>query len=235
MNELIRAEGITKVYHSGRDELEVLKGIDLTICAGEILSIYGSSGVGKSTLLHILGTLDKPTSGTLMYGETRVEELGEKALARLRNKRIGFIFQFYHLLPEFTALENVYLPAMVNGFRMRKAHERARDLLDAVGLSGRISHKPQELSGGEQQRVAIARALINEPDVVFADEPTGNLDETTSVGIYELIDHLNKETGTTFVIVTHEPALARAAHRSIHLAGGRIERKEQHDLSYLQR
>jgi lipoprotein-releasing system ATP-binding protein len=234
MNELINAEGITKVYRSGDRELEVLKGIDLTICAGEIISIYGSSGVGKSTLLHILGTLDRPTSGNLSYGEIRVFELGEKALARLRNKRIGFIFQFYHLLPEFTAWENVCLPAMVNGSSMKDARARARSLIEAVGLSGRMEHKPDALSGGEQQRIAIARALINQPDVVFADEPTGNLDEKTSAGIYDLIQQLNKELGTTFVIVTHEPSLARAAHRSLHMVDGRIER-EQHDLSYMQR
>jgi lipoprotein-releasing system ATP-binding protein len=235
MSELFRAEGLTKTYRSGRTELEVLKGIDLAVHAGELVSIYGASGVGKSTLLHILGTLDKPTSGTLYYGDVQVEGLGEKALARLRNKKIGFIFQFYHLLPEFTALENVYLPAMVKGQRMKDARERAQRLLDAVGLSGRIRHKPDSLSGGEQQRVAIARALINQPDVVFADEPTGNLDEKTSAGIYDLIQQLNKELGTTFVIVTHETSLACAAHRSVHLVDGRIEKEKQNDLSYVQR
>lgn len=234
MSELIRAEGLTKVYRSGRSELEVLRGVDVTICAGELVSIYGSSGVGKSTLLHILGTLDRPTSGTLRYGEDRIDGLGERALARLRNKRIGFIFQFYHLLPEFSALENVYLPAMVNGNRIKGMRERARDLLDAVGLGGRMNHKPDTLSGGEQQRVAIARALMNRPDVVFADEPTGNLDEKTSAGILELIQSLNKEMETSFVIVTHEPSLARAAHNSFHLVDGRLEREQQHDLSYMQ-
>jgi lipoprotein-releasing system ATP-binding protein len=201
---------------------------------GEIISIYGSSGVGKSTLLHILGTLDKPTNGTLSYGGMRVESLNEKALARLRNKRIGFIFQFYHLLPEFTAIENVYLPAMMNGHKTKSIRGRAQELLEAVGLAERMRHKPDALSGGEQQRVAIARALINQPDVVFADEPTGNLDEKTSAGIYELIFRLNKETGTTFVIVTHELSFARAACRSLHMMNGRIEREQRHDLSYLQ-
>lgn len=234
MSELIRAEGLTKTYRSGASELEVLKGIDLSISAGEIISIYGSSGVGKSTLLHILGTLDKPTSGTLSYGDTRIDNLNERALARLRNKRIGFIFQFYHLLPEFTAFENVFLPAMMNGHNMKSVRGRAQDLLEAVGLAERMRHKPDALSGGEQQRVAIARALINQPDVVFADEPTGNLDEKNSAGIYELIFRLNKDTGTTFVIVTHELSLARAACRSLHMVNGRIEREQQHDLSYLQ-
>ncbi len=223
MNELIRAEGLTKVYRSGGAELEVLKGIDLTIGKGEQVAIHGPSGVGKSTLLHILGTLDRPTSGTLSYGDISINRLGEKALARLRNERIGFIFQFYHLLPEFTALENVLLPAMVNGKRMKDARDRARRLLHSVGLSERETHKPDALSGGEQQRVAIARALMNGPEVVFADEPTGNLDEKTSSEMYELIRHLNEEYGTTFVIVTHEPSLARAANRSLHMVDGRIE------------
>ncbi len=223
MSEIITAQGLTKVYRSGRTQLEVLKGVDLTIKKGELVTIHGHSGVGKSTLLHILGTLDKPTSGTLRYGDTEINGLSEKVLARLRNKQIGFIFQFYHLLPEFTAVENVFLPAMVNGNRMRGARQRARELLAAVGLKDRETHKPDELSGGEQQRVAIARALVNEPDVVFADEPTGNLDEKTSRGIYELIKNLNKDLGTTFVIVTHEQTLARSTSRSLHLVNGRIE------------
>jgi lipoprotein-releasing system ATP-binding protein len=223
MSEIISAEGLTKVYRSGRTQLEVLKGIDLTIKKGELVTIHGHSGVGKSTLLHILGTLDRPTSGTLRYGDTRINGLSEKVLAKLRNKHIGFIFQFYHLLPEFTALENVFLPAMVNGNRLKDARERAHRLLTEVGLKERETHKPDALSGGEQQRVAIARALINEPDVVFADEPTGNLDEKTSLGIYELIKNLNKELDTTFVIVTHEQSLARATSRSLRLVDGRIE------------
>lgn len=223
MNELIRAEGLTKEYRSGGARLEVLKGIDLTIKRGEQVAIHGPSGVGKSTLLHILGTLDRPTSGKLSYGDMSINGLSEKALARLRNERIGFIFQFYHLLPEFTALENVLLPAMVNGKRMKEARDRARRLLHSVGLSERETHKPDALSGGEQQRVAIARALMNAPEVVFADEPTGNLDEKTSGEMYELIQHLNEEYGTTFVIVTHESSLARAANRSLHMVDGRIE------------
>ncbi|RJP74532.1 MAG: ABC transporter ATP-binding protein [Candidatus Abyssobacteria bacterium SURF_17] len=224
MSELIRAEGITKTYRSGKNVLEVLKGIDLTIAQGETVAIHGPSGVGKSTLLHILGTLDRPTSGKLSYGDVAITGLSDRMLARLRNKRIGFIFQFYHLLPEFTARENVLLPAMVNGQRLKDAHERAQQLLASVGLTEREAHKPDALSGGEQQRVAIARALINNPDVVFADEPTGNLDEKTSHEVYELMRRLNEEYGTTFVIVTHEPSLARGASRSLQMMDGRIEK-----------
>ena len=223
MSELIRAEGLTKVYGAGSTQLEVLKGIDFTIDKGEILAIHGPSGVGKSTLLHILGTLDKPTAGSLSYGDVNIGSLREKTLARLRNQQIGFIFQFYHLLPEFTALENVLLPALVNGQRSRAARQRARNLLSSVGLSERETHKPEALSGGEQQRVAIARALINGPEVVFADEPTGNLDRKTSLDIHKLIGRLNEQYGTTFVVVTHESSLSCAAHRSLHMMDGRIE------------
>ncbi len=223
MSDLIKAEGLTKVYHSGSAELEVLKGVHITIAAGELVAIHGPSGVGKSTLLHILGTLDRPTSGTVWFAGTAVNDLREKMLSRLRNRHIGFIFQFYHLLPEFTALENVLLPAMVNGCRLKSARTRAKELLDSVGLSQRETHKPDALSGGEQQRVAIARALINSPDIVFADEPTGNLDERTSGEIFDLIRRLNAESGTTFVIVTHETALARSAGRSLRLMEGRLE------------
>ncbi len=223
MSERIRAEGLTKTYGVGDVELKVLKGIDLTIERGEMVVIHGPSGAGKSTLLHILGTLDRPTSGTISYGDLSVESLGEKTLAGLRNERIGFIFQFYHLLPEFTAIENVALPSMVRGTRLDEGRRRARKLLESVGLKDREKHKPDELSGGEQQRVAIARALINEPDVVFADEPTGNLDEQNSVEIYNLMTRLNEEHGTTFVIVTHEPSLANAAGRSFRMVDGRIE------------
>lgn len=222
MSERIRAEGLTKAYGTGGVKLEVLKGIDLTIEPGEVVAIHGPSGAGKSTLLHILGTLDRPTSGTVRYGDLRVENLGERRLAGLRNERIGFIFQFYHLLPEFTAIENVILPAMVNGTRFTDADRRARNLLASVGLSDRATHRPDALSGGEQQRVAIARAFINDPEVIFADEPTGNLDERNSHDVFDLMKGLNKEYGTTFVIVTHEPELAEAAGRSLRMVDGRI-------------
>ncbi len=223
MSERITAEGLTKTYALGNVELEVLKRIDLDIRPGEVVAIHGPSGAGKSTLLHILGTLDRPTSGTVSYGETGVSSLSDKKLAGLRNERIGFIFQFYHLLPEFTALENVVLPAMVSGKRLKDARRNARRLLALVGLGDREAHKPDALSGGEQQRVAIARALTNEPEVVFADEPTGNLDENNSREIYRLINRLNEEYGTTFVIVTHEPSLANTADRSLRMVDGRIE------------
>jgi lipoprotein-releasing system ATP-binding protein len=223
MNEPIRAEGITKVYASGSVKVEVLKGINLTIEAGELVAIHGPSGVGKSTLLHILGTLDRPTAGTVSYGNLSINGLSERTLANLRNERIGFIFQFYHLLPEFTALENVLLPAMIRGKGTRDARQRAQKLLASVGLSQRESHKPDALSGGEQQRVAIARALINNPEVVFADEPTGNLDKNNSREIYALISRLNKEYGTTFVVVTHDSSLAKDANRSLRMTDGRIE------------
>ena len=223
MSERITATGLTKSYGVGAVKLEVLKGIDLTIEPGEVVAIHGPSGAGKSTLLHILGTLDRPTSGTVSYGELGVESLGEKTLAGLRNERIGFIFQFYHLLPEFTALENVFLPYMVRGKRLDEGRQRARKLIESVGLKDREKHRPDALSGGEQQRVAIARAFINEPEVVFADEPTGNLDEQNSIEIYNLMARLNEEHGTTFVIVTHEPALASAAGRTLRMVDGRIE------------
>ena len=223
MSEPIIAQDLTKVYRVGKVKLEVLKGISLTIEPGEMVAIHGPSGAGKSTLLHILGTLDRPTGGTLKYGDLKIDGLSEKRLAGLRNKRIGFIFQFYHLLPEFTAVENVLLPAMVSGKKPKEARPRARRLLASVGLGERENHKPDALSGGEQQRVAIARALINKPEAVFADEPTGNLDAKNSREIYDLIGRLNEEYGTTFVIVTHEPSLADAALRSLHMADGRIE------------
>ena len=223
MSERIRAEGLTKAYGSGSVKLEVLKGIDLTIEAGQMVVIHGPSGAGKSTLLHILGTLDRPSSGKVSYGALDVSGLGEKGLAGIRSERIGFIFQFYHLLPEFTALENVVLPAMVAGRRPKDARQRGRNLLASVGLENRETHKPDALSGGEQQRVAIARAFMNEPGAVFADEPTGNLDEQNSLEIYKLIRRLNEEHGTTFVIVTHESSLAQAAERSLRMVDGRIE------------
>jgi lipoprotein-releasing system ATP-binding protein len=222
MSERIGAEGLTKAYGAGGTKLEVLKGIDLTIEPGEVVAIHGPSGAGKSTLLHILGTLDRPTSGTVRYGDLNIADLGEKRLAGLRNKRIGFIFQFYHLLPEFTAIENVILPAMVNGSKFKGADQRAHSLLAAVGLSDRATHRPDALSGGEQQRVAIARAFINDPEVIFADEPTGNLDERNSREVFDLMKDLNRQYGTTFVIVTHEPELAEAAGRSLRMADGRI-------------
>jgi lipoprotein-releasing system ATP-binding protein len=215
---LIKASNIHKSY----GDLHVLKGIDLSVEKGEIISIVGKSGAGKSTLLHILGTLDLADSGSLSLNDTIVSNLSQKELARFRNKNIGFIFQFHHLLNEFTAEENVAMPAFISGEPKQKSLNRAKELLDYLGLAERISHKPNELSGGEQQRVAVARALMNEPSVVFADEPTGNLDKATSDDIHNLLLKLRDEMNQTFVIVTHNQELAHLSDRTITMEDGLI-------------
>ena len=218
--------GVCKSYRSGEGQLRVLKGIDLTISRGEILSIVGPSGVGKSTLLHLMGALDRPDSGSVLLEGQDLFRLSENARAKLRNLRIGFVFQFYHLLPEFTALENVLMPALVYAegkFAGEAEREnRAEELLRLVGLRDRKGHKPAELSGGEQQRVAIARAFINVPSLVLADEPTGNLDMRTSAELHRLIAELNARSGQTFVIVTHNEELAAIAHRRLKMVDGNI-------------
>ena len=218
MNYWIKAEGIYKKY----DELEVLKGIDLEIKKGEIISIVGSSGAGKTTLLQILGTLDKPDKGTITIANERIENLNGKALARFRNKHLGFIFQFHQLLPEFTALENVCIPAFIGGENRESAISRAKELLDLLGLLSRAEHKPHELSGGEQQRVAVARALINQPSVIFADEPSGNLDSQTSDELHKLFFTLRDNFQQTFVIVTHNRNFAEMADRMLTMKDGLI-------------
>ena len=215
---MIKARGIKKSY--GR--LQVLKDIDLDVSKGEILSITGSSGAGKSTLLHILGTLDAADEGELSIDGTKISTLKDKSLAAFRNKNIGFVFQFHHLLPEFSALENVCIPAFIAGDSRKEAEKKANELLDFLGLAERISHKPAQLSGGEQQRVAIARALINRPAVVFADEPSGNLDARNSAELHDLFFDLRKHFNQTFVIVTHDPILAEKADRKIVLKDGVI-------------
>ena len=208
--------------HKSFDRLEVLRGVDLDVRRGEILSIVGASGAGKTTLLQILGTLDRPDSGTVDYEGTRVSDLTGKALARFRNRNIGFVFQFHHLLPEFTALENICIPAWIKGDSRREATRKATALLELLGLEERASHKPSELSGGEQQRVSVARALINSPRAVLADEPSGNLDSQTRNELHRLFFRLRDELHQTFVIVTHDAELAAMSDRKITLSDGRI-------------
>ena len=200
----------------------MLKGIDLNVQKGEIVSIVGKSGAGKSTLLHILGTLDEADKGQLWIDDVEISKLNQKEIAKFRNKKIGFIFQFHHLLNEFTAAENVAIPAFIAGEPKEKSLKRAKELLDYLGLADRITHKPNELSGGEQQRVAVARALMNEPSVVYADEPTGNLDKTTSEELHNLLFQLRKEMNQTFVIVTHNEELAALSDRTITMEDGQI-------------
>ncbi|MFY9465578.1 MAG: ABC transporter ATP-binding protein [Sediminibacterium sp.] len=213
---MLKAEKITRKF----GDVQVLKGVDITIQPGEIVSIVGSSGAGKSTLLHILGTLDRPDTGKIWLNEQEIGALSPKKLAAFRNQQIGFIFQFHHLLPEFDALENVCIPGWIAGTAKKVVKERAEYLLNILGLSGRISHKPQELSGGEQQRVAVARALINQPSIVFADEPTGNLDSKNARELHQLFLQLNRETGTSFLIVTHNEELAALCGRTLHMKDG---------------
>ncbi len=220
MNKTIECRNVCKSFVDGERELHILQGINLEVHDKEIVTIVGPSGVGKSTLLHIIGTLDRPTSGEVLFRGKALSSLGRQAINHIRGKEIGFVFQFYHLLPEFTAIENLMMPALAQGYARRECRERAEYLLDLVGLSDRLEHKPGQLSGGEQQRVAIGRALFNRPSVVLADEPTGNLDERTGEGIIELLWKLNTEEGLTLVLVTHEASLATQAHRNIHLHEG---------------
>jgi lipoprotein-releasing system ATP-binding protein len=213
----IEARNLTKSYWLSGHPIEVLRGVDVIIQPGELVSLTGPSGAGKSTLLHVLGTLDTPTGGTVIMDGVDVWKQSTGAIARFRNERIGFVFQFHHLLPEFTALENVTMPGRVGRRPAADVDKRARELLAEVGLAGRLDHRPGELSGGEQQRVALARALVNDPKVLLADEPTGNLDEKTGQGIHEIIERLNRERGITAIIVTHNPRLAERMPRRLHL------------------
>jgi lipoprotein-releasing system ATP-binding protein len=224
---LVVTEGVSKTFdHLGR-KLEVLRGVDLAIGDGDMVGIVGPSGAGKSTLLHCIGTLDIPTAGSIRIAGEEVTRLSSARLAELRNKTIGFVFQFHHLLPEFNALENVMMPGLVQGKSRRDVDPRARALLEEVGLKDRMLHRPGELSGGEQQRVALARAVMLEPKLLLADEPTGNLDSATSAQIHDLFFSINKERGTTIVIVTHNAALAAGMQRVVTLRDGRVERDER--------
>ncbi|MBI3303322.1 MAG: ABC transporter ATP-binding protein [Deltaproteobacteria bacterium] len=219
---LIRAEGLSKRYGEGEHAIRVLESLDLEIRRTERVAIVGESGVGKSTLLHILGTLDRPSEGKVLLSGQDLFTLPEPDLAALRNREIGFIFQFHHLLPDFTALENVTMPGLIAGLNWGEARKRAEEMLHKVGLGERLTHRPGELSGGEQQRVAVARALVLEPQVVLADEPTGNLDPVTGEGVLRLLLALNQEMGITMAIVTHNEKLAAAMDRTLRLSGGKL-------------
>ncbi len=223
---LLEAKGITKVFRRGSEEIWALRGIDLKVGAGEKIAIVGASGVGKSTLLHVLGTLERPTSGSIRYRGKELRELKEEELSALRNREIGFVFQFHYLLPDFTALENVMIPCLIYGLPPGEAEKRSREILEEVGLSGRLYHRPGELSGGEQQRVAMARALVMRPRLLLADEPTGNLDSKTGAELMELLERLNRSMGTAIVVVTHNEAVVDRFPRKLYMADGRIIREE---------
>lgn len=219
---LIRAEGLAKRYGDGDQVVRVLENLDLEVYEGGRVAIVGESGVGKSTLLHVLGTLDRPSGGRITFAGRDIFALSKRELAALRNREIGFIFQFHHLLADFTAGENVMMPALISGWSWVQARSRAEEILCRVGLKERLTHKPGELSGGEQQRVAVARALVLRPRVVFADEPTGNLDPATGEGVVRLLLELNKEQGTTLVVVTHSERLASFMDRRLRLSEGKL-------------
>jgi lipoprotein-releasing system ATP-binding protein len=219
----IAIQNLWKTFIKDGNRIDALKGIDLDIASAESLALVGVSGAGKSTLIHILGALDHPTQGRVLYNGVDVFTWPEKRLAAFRNTRIGFVFQFHHLLPEFSGLENVMLPALINGLAKREARKKAEGLLKDVGLGDRMTHKPGELSGGEQQRVAVARALIMAPDILLADEPTGNLDTETGKIIEDLLIDLHRERNVTLVVVTHNQSLAQRMSRSVGLRDGRID------------
>ncbi|MDZ7263638.1 MAG: ABC transporter ATP-binding protein [candidate division KSB1 bacterium] len=229
---MLLTDNLFKNYQFDNTTVEVLKGIDLDICEGEIVAVMGPSGVGKSTLLHILGALDRPTSGRVLIDNTDIFSFDDKALAQFRNRTVGFVFQFHHLLPEFSALENVMLPGMIAGSTDNTLKERAVQLLTDVGLADRLKHRPNELSGGEQQRVAVARALINAPRLLLADEPSGNLDRHSATALHQLFWDLNRQHGQTLVIVTHNQELAVQADRVIELYDGRVRSNKLRGFSY---
>ena len=223
---ILQVKGVHKHFGSGERRVDVLRGVDLTLSGQESIAVVGASGVGKTTLLHILGTLERPSAGEVIYEGVNVLTFPETQLAAYRNRSIGFVFQFHHLLSEFTALENVMLPCLIARMSKRKSRESAREVLDLVGLSHRIGHRVGELSGGEQQRVAVARALVLNPKVLLADEPTGNLDTTTSRNVHELLLLLNQEQKVSLVVVTHNMELAGMMQRQLHMKDGLLNRIE---------
>jgi len=220
--EVVRAHELAKTYAEGKLHTPVFDGLDFSVHAGETVAILGASGAGKSTLLHLLGGLDTPTAGEVFVAGQRMSALSDAARGQLRNRALGFVYQFHHLLPEFTALENVMLPVLLNGTSVADASGRARSLLESVGLGHRLEHKPGELSGGERQRAAVARALVNAPGCVLGDEPTGNLDEKTAANVFELMLELNRAKRTSLVLVTHDRRLARRLDRVLELHEGRL-------------
>jgi len=223
MSNLLEVHDLYKSYGTGAAKVEVLRGISLNVEAGETIALVGASGAGKSTLLHVLGTIDTPTSGTVQFNGEEIFRLGGAGLAAFRNCAIGFVFQFHHLLPEFSALENAMMPLLIGGMKQSEAEGIAAELLRDVGLSHRLTHKPGELSGGEQQRVAIARALVRSPKLLLADEPTGNLDMKTSNEVHELLNEIHRKKGLTLIIVTHNEKLAAKMGKTIRLVDGKIE------------
>jgi lipoprotein-releasing system ATP-binding protein len=231
LDALVQIESLTKSFVHRERKLDVLRGIDLNIYPGQILAIVGPSGAGKSTLLHCVGTLDLPSSGRIRLGKEELTTMSSSRLAAVRNRDIGFVFQFHHLLPEFTALENIMIPGLIQGRPRREMEKRAMALLEEVGLGPRGTHRPGELSGGEQQRVAVARALALDPKLVLADEPTGNLDTTTSDAIHDLFFQVNREHGTTIIVVTHNPAFAERMPRVVSMRDGKVEADETRSVA----
>ncbi len=224
MNNVLEARNISKSYRDGQQVTQVLHEVNLQVAAGQMVAIVGSSGSGKSTLLHILGTLDAPDSGQLFIANQQIADLSNSAKAQLRNQKLGFIYQFHHLLMDFSALENVAMPLLIKGGNATAAQQQAADILTRVGLAHRLQHTPSELSGGERQRVAIARALVTKPALVLADEPTGNLDQHNAEAIYQLLRELNREFSTSFVVVTHDRQLANRLDLQYEMTDGQLER-----------